>query len=196
MAQAGDNHLRVGMRDSQLAGHRGRGCRELGRPTPVVGGVRHPNHRCCFTFRCDVRKGDTRVIALGDPGAVIADQFQRLGPFQVEQPHTGRRRAVQMQAQPARLGAHVVDHVGRDANRFALGARGCRGDNQFRTVPPESALLERALDSDYEAAGAAVVVRRATVSRTPAGDHDLNCVVDTQDRAGVGLAVVGKCCDG
>ena len=152
VVQAGDDDLGVGMRGRQLAAHGGRGHRELGRSAPVVGGVGHPNHLLAFVFRCDSGERDAGVIALRDPRAVVADQLQRLGPLQVEHPHAGRRRAVEVKGQPVRFGGHVMDRLGGDLNRRVRRPGGRLGDDQLRAVPVESAFLEGALDRDYESA--------------------------------------------
>src|ERR1700757_3792365 len=60
----------------------------------------------------------------------------------------------------------------------------------MRAVPGEPPLDECALDGDHEAAGPAVVMGRAPVSRAPAGEHDLNLVVGAQNGARVWLSLV------
>ncbi len=75
----------------------------------------------------------------------------------------------------------------RDRTGQVLGAA---GDGQLWTAPTEPPLLEPALQHDHESARAAVVVGCAALPWSPPGQHDLDLVVDTQDRPGVRLTVV------
>ncbi len=151
VVQAGDDHLGVGACGGKLATHGGRGHRELGRAAPVVGGVSDPNHRLSLASGCDVGEGDPRVAARRDPCAVVADELEHFCAVQVEDPHPGRRRAIQVQGEAVGFGGHVVDVGRRDRDRDALIPADLFGDGELRSPPTESTFVESSRQGHHEA---------------------------------------------
>ena len=188
--QARHHDLGIGVGCAQLTRHcRGRH-RELLRAASVTRGVGHPDHGRRSSIGSDPGERDAWVLSGRNPGTVVADQLQHFGSVQIEHPHAGRRRTVEVQGQTTVQAGHVVDDVAGDARDRAGQVFCATGDGQPWTVPAEPPLFEPALQDDDETACPAVIVRCAALTRPPPGQHDLDLVVDPQDRPGVGLTVI------